>query len=76
MSSPQGSGTLRGVADERHQLGVVGDGERDIVAAAAARRAAVCLDGEVSIGKQPDVERCQRERLTAPGVGPTVVFRG
>jgi hypothetical protein len=76
MSSPQGSGTCRGVADEAHQLGVVGDWERDIVAAAAARRAAVCLDGEVSIGKQPDVERCQPEPLTAAGVGPPVVIRG
>src|ERR671911_554842 len=33
MSSPQGSGTFRGDADEVHQLGVVGDWERDIVAA-------------------------------------------
>ena len=70
MSSPQGSGTFRGIADEARQLGVVGNGERDIVAAAAARRAAVCLDGEVSIRKQPHVERCQPEPLTAPDVGP------
>jgi len=75
MSSPQGSGTLRGVADEARQLGVVGDRERDIVAAAAAGRAAVCLDGEVSIGKQPDVERGQAEPLTAAGVGPPLCFR-
>jgi len=74
MSSPQGSGTRCGVADEGHQLGVVADGEGDIVAAAAARRAAVCLDGEVSIGKQSDFERCQRERLTAPGVGSPLGF--
>ena len=31
MSSPQGSGTFRGVADEAHQSGVVGDGERDML---------------------------------------------
>jgi len=70
VSSPQRSDTFRGVADKVHQLGIVRDGERDIVAAATARRAAVCLDGEVSIGKQPDVERSQPEPLTAPGVGP------
>jgi hypothetical protein len=70
MSGPQRSGTFRGVADEAHQLGIVRDGERDIVAAATARRATVCLDGEVSIGKEPDVERGQPEPLTAPGVGP------
>lgn len=64
MSSPQGAGTLRCVGDEGGQFGGVGNGEQDVGAAAAARRAAVCLDGEITIGKQPDVECCQRERVT------------
>ena len=70
MRGPQGAGARGGVGDEGGQLGTVGDGERDIGAAATAGRAALRLHGKVTIGEQSDVERGQGERLTPARVRP------
>src|SRR4051812_16469997 len=67
---PELAGPLGRLGDQGRELRPVGDGERDVVPAAAGGRPAVGLRGEVPVAEEPDVERGQLELLTAADVGP------
>jgi hypothetical protein len=76
VRGPQRAGAAGSLGDHGRQLGLVGDGERHVCAAAAAGRSAVGLRREMPVREKPDIERGQGERLPASSVRPAENFPG